>query len=392
MPGADATPMAQALALAARALTLSNPNPRVGCLLTAADGRVLGQGFTQQAGGPHAEVMALRDAAARGQDTRGATAWVTLEPCAHQGRTGPCCDALIAAGVARVVASLADPNPLTAGQGFARLRAAGVRVDVGPGAEAARELNLGFFSRMLRGLPWVRLKVAASLDGVTALANGQSQWITSPAAREDGQHWRARACAILSGVGTVLADDPRLDVRAFETPRQPHLALLDSRLRTPPNATIFRADRACWIYAAAPNDAGFDARRKALEARGATVLCLPAGQNGRVDPAAVLRDLAARGVNELHVEAGATVNGALLAADLVDELLLYLAPTLLAGGARGIADWGPLATLDQGLRLEWLGSQAMGPDLRLRARVQGRDRFPAPPTDPPSTMLIDTAK
>ena len=204
--------MTRALGLAAQALFLSNPNPRVGCVITAPDGQVLGEGFTQQAGGPHAEVMALRDAEARGNNVRGATAWVTLEPCAHQGRTGPCCDALIAAGIGKVMASLEDPNPLVAGQGFARLRAAGVVVEVGQGAAQSRELNLGFFSRMVRGIPWVRVKVAASVDGTTALHNGTSQWITSPAARADGHAWRARACAVLTGIGTVLADNPRLDV------------------------------------------------------------------------------------------------------------------------------------------------------------------------------------
>lgn len=367
--------MEQALALAAQALTLSSPNPRVGCVLTTAHGQVLGQGFTQQAGGAHAEVMALRDAAARGRDVRGCTAWVTLEPCAHHGRTGPCCDALIDAGVAHVVAAIADPNPLTAGQGFARLRAAGVRVDVGPGAQASRELNLGFFSRMQRGRPWVRIKAAASLDGVTALANGASQWITSPAAREDGQRWRARACALLTGVDTVLADDPRLDVRAFETPRQPQLAVLDSRLRTPPDASIFIADRACWIYVAGPINAQLESRREALQSRLASVVCLPEPQGGRVDLAGVLRDLASRGVNELHVEAGATLNGALLKANLADELLLYLAPTLLGAHARGVADWGPLSALGQGLALEALSCEHVGPDLRVHARLCGHADF-----------------
>ncbi|MBH2043357.1 MAG: bifunctional diaminohydroxyphosphoribosylaminopyrimidine deaminase/5-amino-6-(5-phosphoribosylamino)uracil reductase RibD, partial [Comamonadaceae bacterium] len=219
--------ISQALGLAAQALFLSNPNPRVGCVLVAPDGRVIGQGFTQQAGGPHAEVVALRDAAAAGHDVRGATAYVTLEPCAHQGRTGPCCDALVAAGIGKVVASIADPNPLVGGQGFARLRAAGVAVEVGPGAAQARELNIGFFSRMVRGTPWVRLKAAASLDGTTALANGASQWITSPAARADGHAWRARACAVLTGIGTVLDDNPRLDVREVPTPRQPHVVVVD---------------------------------------------------------------------------------------------------------------------------------------------------------------------
>ena len=225
--------MDQALGWAQRSLWLTSPNPRVGCVLVNPAGRTIGQGHTQQAGGPHAEVMALRDAAAQGHSTAGATAYVTLEPCSHHGRTGPCCDALINAGVRKVVASIADPNPLVAGQGFARLRAAGVDVEVGPGAAESRELNIGFFSRMLRKTPWVRMKIAASLDGKTALPDGTSQWITSEAARTDGHAWRARACAVLTGIGTVLEDNPRLDVRLVDTPRQPIRVLVDSRLQVP---------------------------------------------------------------------------------------------------------------------------------------------------------------
>lgn len=366
-------PIDQALGLAAQALFLSSPNPRVGCVITAPDGRVLGEGFTQQAGGPHAEVMALRAAQAAGHDVRGATAYVTLEPCAHQGRTGPCCDALIASGIGKVVASLKDPNPLVAGQGFARLRAAGVAVEVGPGAEAARELNIGFFSRMVRSTPWVRLKVAASLDGTTALHNGASQWITSPAARADGHAWRARACAVLTGIGTVLQDDPVLNVREVATLRQPHLVVVDSRLQTPPGASLFIADRACTIYTAGTSDAEFAARKSALEARGATVVHLP-GAEGKVELPAMLRDLAARGVNELHVEAGHRLHGALVRERLVDELLLYLAPRLLGPG-RGMADMGPLDALAQGLPLQFQGVERVGPDLRVLARVAGRDAF-----------------
>ena len=371
---ADHTPfITQALGLAAQALFLSSPNPRVGCVITTPDGRVLGEGFTQQAGGPHAEVVALRAAQAAGHDVRGATAYVTLEPCAHQGRTGPCCDALIAAGIGKVVASIEDPNPLVAGQGFARLRAAGVEVEVGPGAAAARELNIGFFSRMVRSTPWVRLKVAASLDGTTALHNGASQWITSPAARADGHAWRARACAVLTGIGTVLQDDPVLNVREVATPRQPQLVVVDSRLQTPPGASLFIACRAYTIYAAGAFDAEFAARKAALEARGATVVHLP-GADGKVDLPAMLRDLAARGVNELHVEAGHRLNGTLVRAGLVDELLLYVAPKLLGPG-RGMADMGPLDALAQGLALDFHSVERVGPDLRIVARVQGRDRF-----------------
>ena len=235
----------QALGLATQALFLSNPNPRVGCVITSPTGEIVGQGSTQRAGGPHAEIMALRDALARGQDLQGATAYVTLEPCSHHGRTGPCCDALIAAGITRVVASLADPNPLVSGQGFARLRAAGIEVSVGEGAQESFELNIGFFSRMVRKTPWVRMKMAASLDGTTALPNGESQWITSSGARADGHAWRARACAVLTGIGTVLEDNPRLDVRDVATPRQPHVVVVDSLLQTPPDARLLIAGRAC---------------------------------------------------------------------------------------------------------------------------------------------------
>ncbi|RYY80227.1 MAG: bifunctional diaminohydroxyphosphoribosylaminopyrimidine deaminase/5-amino-6-(5-phosphoribosylamino)uracil reductase RibD, partial [Comamonadaceae bacterium] len=246
----------QALALARRAIGVSDPNPRVGCVIVSTDGsHVLGAGHTQPAGQAHAEIMALRDAAAQGHDVRGATAYVTLEPCAHQGRTGPCCDALVAAGIGRVVASLQDPNPLVGGQGFARLRAAGVAVEVGPGADAAHALNVGFFHRMVHGRPWVRMKVAASLDGQTALENGRSQWITAEPARADGHAWRARAGAVLTGIGTVLDDDPRLDVRLVPVARQPLLVVVDSRLQTPPNAALFLPGRQVLVAAAVANPA-----------------------------------------------------------------------------------------------------------------------------------------
>ena len=359
-----------ALELARRAIGLTEPNPRVGCVIVAADGRILGQGHTQPAGQAHAEIMALRDAAARGEDVRGATACVTLEPCAHHGRTGPCCDALAAAGIARVVASLTDPNPLVAGQGFARLRAAGVAVETGPGAAESRELNIGFFSRMVRGRPWVRMKIAASLDGQTALANGRSQWITGEAARADGHGWRARAGALLTGIGTVLEDDPRLDVRLAPVGRQPPLVVVDSRLQTPPGAALFGVpQRPVWIYAA---EAHPDAQA-ALEARGAHVTRLP-GPGGKVDLAALLQDLAGRGVNELHVESGFKLNGSLLREGLVDEFLVYLAPTLLGSG-RGMVNLGPLEDLAQGVPLEFGPIERVGTDLRLLARVAGRGDF-----------------
>ena len=361
--------MERALELARAARLLAPPNPAVGCVLVDAQGRIIGEGHTQATGGAHGEVMALRDARARGHEVRGASAYVTLEPCAHHGRTGPCCDALIEAGVARVVASLVDPNPRVAGQGLARLRAAGVQVEVGPGAQASRELNLGFFSRMLRAHPWVRMKLAASLDGTSALGNGQSQWITSAQARADGHTWRARACAVLTGIGTVLADDPRMDVREVSTPRQPVRVVVDSALQTPPAARIVQGAGPLWIYTAT-RDA---AREAALQARGAHITHLP-GAGGKVDLHAMLADLARREINEVHVEAGSKLNGSLMRAALVDELLVYLAPKLLGPG-RGMAAFGPLEDLADALQLEFLECTPVGADLRLRARPPGRAAF-----------------
>jgi len=360
----------RALALATQSLLLTCPNPRVGCVIADASGSILGQGHTQRAGQAHAEIMALRDAQAQGHAVQGATAYVTLEPCAHHGRTGPCCDALIEAGIGKVVASNTDPNPLVAGQGFVRLRDAGVQVEVLPPdhplALASRELNIGFFSRMVRQTPWVRMKLAASLDGQTALQNGVSQWITSPEARADGHAWRARACAVLTGIGTVLADNPRLDVRLVDTPRQPTLVLVDSLLQTPPDAALFIAGRACIVYAAVQNDT----KKSALEARGATVVYLPGatpGTQAKVDLAAMLRDLARREVNELHVEAGHKLNGSLIRAGLVDEFLVYLAPKLLGQG-QGMTNLGPLTALGEAVDLTFESCERVGPDLRLLAR------------------------
>ncbi|MCK9515815.1 MAG: bifunctional diaminohydroxyphosphoribosylaminopyrimidine deaminase/5-amino-6-(5-phosphoribosylamino)uracil reductase RibD [Ottowia sp.] len=368
--------MQDALALARLAAPACRPNPAVGCVLVGADGQLLGRGMTQRPGQAHAEVMALRDARSRGASVAGATAYVTLEPCAHQGRTPPCCDALTEAGIARVVVAVRDPNPRVAGQGLARLRAAGVDVTLGVGATDSRELNLGFFSRMLRGLPWLRVKAAASLDGRTALPNGVSQWITSLQARADGHAWRARADAILTGMGTILGDDPRLDVRGVDLPRQPVLVIADSALRTPLDARLWRVrDRQVLIYtaSASPEPAA------ALRARGAEVVCLPradpAQADGRqVDLRSLLRDLAARGVGELHVEAGGILGGALWRAGLVDELLLYQAPLLLGEGA-GIAQLAPLTTVAQGVALDYVDVARIGPDLRLRARLRGSSRW-----------------
>ncbi len=362
--------MNQALGLTAQALFLSNPSPRVGCVIAAPGGRLLGEGFAQHAEGPHAEVMALRDAVAKGNNVRGATVYTTLEPCTHNGSVGTCCDALIEAGVGKVVASIANPNPLVAGHGFARLRAAGIEVVVGPGAKESRELNIGFFSRMVRGTPWVRLKVAASLDGTTALYNGASQWITSRAARADGHAWRARACAVLTGIGTVLDDNPLLDVREVSTPRQPHVVVVDSQLQIPLNANLLIADRDCYIYTAGRNNPKKEA---ALKERGATVIHLPNTQ-GKVDLPAMLRDVGQRGINELHVEAGHKLNGSLIREGLVDELLVYMAPRLLGSGL-SMANFGPLDALADGAALNFQSTEMVGPDLRIIARVQGRDSF-----------------
>ena len=365
--------MHRALDLARQALWLTSPNPRVGCVITAADGMVLGEGHTQRAGGPHAEIMALSDAAARGHDVRGATAWVTLEPCAHHGRTGPCCDALASAGIGRVVAALRDPNPLVAGEGLARLQAAGVAAnglpEDDPLALQARELNIGFFSRMERGRPWVRMKIAASIDGQTALANGQSQWITGPEARADGHAWRARACAVLTGIGTVLQDDPRLNVRGFEVPRQPHLVVVDSRLELPLGARLLQPtdadaqDRKIWVYTASTGDAE---KRGTLAARGVEVIDC-AGPDGKVDLAAMLRDLARREVNELHVEAGYKLNGSFMREALVDEWLVYIAPQWLGPG-QGMAHLPALSHLDEALKLRFHTVSQIGEDLRLLLR------------------------
>jgi len=363
--------MAQAQELAASALFRTSPNPRVGCVIVDSQGRLLGQGATQPAGQAHAEVMALRDARTRGHSTEGATAYVTLEPCAHHGRTGPCCDALVEAGIGKVVASLADPNPRVGGQGFERLRAAGVEVEIGDGADQAWELNLGFFSRMLRGRPWVRAKVAASLDGITALSNGQSQWITSAEARHDGHAWRARSCAILTGIGTVLADNPRLDVREVETFRQPTLIVADSQLQTPPDAALFAAQRKVVIYTAVSDLAS--SRALALVERGAQLLCTPDGQ-GRVDVRAMIHDLARLEVNELHVEAGHRLNAALVEAGLVDEWLAYLAPKLLWGGA-GWADVPSLSRLADAQAMSFQSVASVGDDLRVILRKVGADRL-----------------
>ena len=378
---ADQALLLRAVALAEQSIGLSDPNPRVGCVLHTAGGQLAGEGFTQQAGGPHAEVMALRAAAAQGAPLAGGTAWVSLEPCAHHGRTPPCADALIAAGLSRVVVALGDPYPQVAGRGVQRLQAAGITVDVagaGPARQAAQALNIGFLSRVLRGRPWLRLKVAASLDGRTALPDGRSQWITGPAARQDGHAWRRRAGAVLTGIGTVLADDPRLDVRLVPTQLQPLRVVVDSAFATPPAARLLQEPGRVLVVGAQDQPA----RMASLRAAGAEVLLLP-GADGRVDLPQLLQRLAANGVGELHVEAGAVLNAALIGADLVDELLVYTAPRLLGPG-RGMAALPELPALDAALGFDFQECQRIGTDLRLLVRRQGADAFLHSP--PPAAL------
>lgn len=369
----DTQLLMRCLVLAEQAIGLSDPNPRVGCVLHDAAGAFAGEGYTQQAGGPHAEVMALRDAQRRGVDPRGGTAWVSLEPCAHQGRTPPCCDALIKAGISRVVVATGDPFPKVAGQGLARLRAAGIDVDVAEGevALAARELNIGFYSRMLRARPWVRMKLAASLDGRTALPNGVSQWITGPQARLDGQRWRQRASAVLTGIGTALADDPRLDVRDVPTARQPLRVVMDSRWRLPQAARILQPPGEVLVIGARPDTL----RQRTLHDAGARTWHPATAPVPSVVPAhAVLAMLAEEGVNELHVEAGPTLSGAWLADGVVDELVLYVAPRLLGPG-RPLAELPALAALDQAIGFRITQAQPIGDDLRILLRAVGFDEF-----------------
>jgi diaminohydroxyphosphoribosylaminopyrimidine deaminase/5-amino-6-(5-phosphoribosylamino)uracil reductase len=358
---ADRAFMRRALALAERGLNTACPNPRVGCVLVKG-GEAIGEGFHARAGEAHAEVNALSDARAKGRDPRGATAYVTLEPCNHTGRTPPCTDALIDAGVARVIAAMADPNP-AALHGAVRLRKAGIAVEIGLLEREARELNAGFISRMMRGRPWVRMKVAASLDGRTALASGESQWITGEEARLDGHRFRARACAVMTGIGTVRQDDPRLTVRGVEATRQPLVVIVDRHGETPPNARALAGGNALVVTAGGGN---------AAWPRGVATLALP-DADGRVDLAAMMRELGSRGINELHVEAGAGLNGALLAADLVDELLLYLAPCVIGDPARGVAMFpGGLAHLSERVPVALHDVARIGDDVRLRARVVAR--------------------
>jgi diaminohydroxyphosphoribosylaminopyrimidine deaminase/5-amino-6-(5-phosphoribosylamino)uracil reductase len=350
--------MARALQLAHRGLFTATPNPRVGCVI-ARHGDVIGEGWHERAGASHAEVNALTVAG----EARGATVYVSLEPCAHQGRTAPCAEALIAAGVARVVAAMLDPNPLVAGKGLARLAQAGITIECGLLEEEAREINVGFISRMARGRPWVRMKLAASLDGKTALNNGRSQWITGGAARRDGHAWRARACAVLTGIGTVKDDDPQLTVREVETTRQPLRAIVDSRLETPLTAKILHGSGV--IIAAAINDSR---KIRALQDKGAEVTVLP-NSAGKVALGALMRELARREINEVHVEAGYKLNGSLLLEGLVDELVIYLAPQLIGDAARGMFNLPELEDLSGRRELKIHDLRMIDKDIRVIARI-----------------------
>lgn len=350
--------MARALQLAERGLWTTSPNPRVGCVLVR-DGQIVGEGWHEKAGEAHAEVHALR---AAGELARGATAYVSLEPCSHYGRTPPCAEALIAAGVSRVVAAMRDPNPLVAGRGLAMLQAAGVETACGLLENEARELNIGFVSRMTRGRPWLRLKVAGSLDGKSALNNGVSQWITGPDARRDGHRWRARACAILTGIGTVRDDDPSLTVRDVETSRQPLRVIVDSRLETPLTAKILQGGPV--LIAAAVND---EKKANSLRAAGAEILILP-NAAGKVELPDLLEALGQRGINEVHAEAGFKLNGSLVREGLVDEFLLYYAPCLIGHAAAGLFNLPELSSLEGKQKLQIRDLRQIGEDIRIVAR------------------------
>lgn len=368
MTSLDDARLDRAFVCAEQAVGVSDPNPRVGCVIGLEDGRVLGEGVTQAAGQAHAEVMALAAARGLGADVRGATAWVTLEPCSHHGRTPPCCDALIDAGVSRVVVACLDPNPAVNGHGVERLRQAGIEVVLADEAHArrCRELNIGFFARMTRERPWVRLKIACSLDGRVALADGRSRWITGEQARLDGHRWRQRAGAVLTGVGTVLADDPRLDVRLVPTMLQPLRVVLDSGGRMPVSAAILRPPgTVLWVQAAQPTQTAQTVRATRV-GNECERLDVPLRRNG-LDLAAVVAELGRRQVNEIHVEAGPRLNASLLQAGLVDEILLYQAPMLIGPG-QPLAELEALPALDAARRWQRVSCTEMGEDLRLLLR------------------------
>ena len=345
----------------------TSPNPRVGCVLVK-DGQVIGLGHTQPPGGNHAEIQALNDARNKGHAVVGATAYVTLEPCSHYGRTPPCAEAFCKAGVARVVAALGDPNPLVAGKGMAIMAAHGIAVQQGLLEEQARDINIGFFQRMQTGLPFMRMKLAASLDGKTALHNGQSQWITGAEARADGHAWRARADAILTGIGTVLADDPQLNVRSVPVQRQPLRIIVDSKLDISPQAKVLQGGNSLVVFAQADS-----AKQAILSEQGVELLCLP-NAHGKVDLSALVKELGQRQLNEVHIEAGLKLNGSLLRAACVDELLLYLAPKIIgdAQAMFALPALQALADLPLQQQLQFHQFQQIGTDLRILARFIAR--------------------
>ena len=358
--------MSEALAEAQKALYLSNPNPRVGCVIVK-DGEIIGRGFTQKVGAAHAEVQALADVQSKGKDPAGSTIYVTLEPCNHTGKTPPCVDALITAKPAKVIAAMTDPNPLVAGKGLERLKAAGIEVYCGLLEAQAQELNCGFISRMTRGLPWTRLKIAASLDGKTALPNAKSQWITGPLARADGHHWRAQACAIVTGVGTVKEDDPSLNVRDVVTQRQPWRIIIDSKLETPPNSKILnQLDQSGVLIVCAEIESPSNREKaKAFTERGIEVIAM-ANTFGKVDLPKLFSYLAQeRQMNEIHIESGFKLNGSMLRENCVDELLLYYAPFFMGEGI-GMANVPTLSTLDVPKNWKVIDQSLFGTDLRVR--------------------------
>ena len=359
---ADHEYMSLALRLAEQGLYSTTPNPRVGCVLVN-NSQIIGQGAHLKAGEPHAEIMALRDAEAKFPTLiEGAEAYVTLEPCSHFGRTPPCADALIKAGVNRVIAAMKDPNPQIAGNGLARLAAAGIKTEHGLMEAQAQELNAGFISRMTKNKPFVRVKIAASLDGRTALANGESKWITGEAARQDVQHWRARSCAILTGIGTVLADDPQMNVRNIVNARQPLRVVVDSKLRISPQAKILEGGNTLIAYVSDTEN-----KADALSKAGAALIKVESS-DGKVCLKQLLRHLAERGINEVMVEAGQTLNGALFALHLVDEFLFYYAPTLLGADARGMLAFPQLKNMQDRTQLSMIDLRQFGQDIRLRAK------------------------
>lgn len=351
--------MSHALRLAEKGLFTTSPNPRVGCVIVNG-GKVVGTGWHERVGEPHAEIYALQEA---GDLARGATVYVTLEPCSHHGRTPPCVDALIRAGVCKVVMAMDDPNPHVNGQGRERLQKAGIEIQTGLLADEAKQLNIGFVSRMRHGRPWVRTKIATSLDGRTALKNGKSQWITSESARQDGHKWRARSCAILTGISSVRKDDPQLTVRYIETSRQPIRIVVDSNLEIPLQAKLLQNADTTWIYTVQTNKE----KIHRLEDIGAHIVVLP-DSVGKVDLKAMMVKLAEAGINELLVEAGPVLNGALVTAGLVDEIVFYFAPSLLGNSAQAMVAMPEITDLSEKYDLQMTDIRKIGIDIRLMAK------------------------